>query len=89
MKSLIDYSLNEKYEKVKRLGDRLAEVDSLIDRGAFRMRRIRLIRGIASPLPLRPIFDRTRPAEGRTFCRVGIWCAYIASPPRRLSESLR
>ena len=29
MKSLIDYSLNEEYEKVKRLGDRLAEVDSL------------------------------------------------------------
>ena len=50
MKSLIDYSLNEEYEKVKRLGDRLAEVDSLIDWGAFRMRRIRLIRGIASPL---------------------------------------
>jgi len=36
MKSLIDYSLNEEYEKVKRLGDRLAEVDSLIDWGAFR-----------------------------------------------------
>ncbi|MHC1582583.1 MAG: IS5/IS1182 family transposase, partial [Candidatus Syntropharchaeia archaeon] len=36
MKSLIDYSLNEEYEKVKRLGDRLAEVDSLIDWEAFR-----------------------------------------------------
>ena len=36
MKSLIDYSLNEEYEKVKRLGDRHAEVDSLIDWGAFR-----------------------------------------------------
>ncbi len=29
----------------------------------FRMRRIRLIRGIASPLPLRPTFGRTRPIE--------------------------
>jgi len=36
MKSLIDYSLNEEYEKVERLGDRLAEVDSLIDWEAFR-----------------------------------------------------
>jgi IS5 family transposase len=36
MKSLIDYSLNEEYKKVKKLGDRLAEVDSLIDWEAFR-----------------------------------------------------
>jgi len=28
--------LKEEYEKVKKLGDRLAEVDSLIDWGAFR-----------------------------------------------------
>ena len=31
MKSLIDYSLNEEYEKVKRLGDKLADVEPLID----------------------------------------------------------
>jgi len=36
MKSLIDHSLKEEYEKVKKLGDRLAEVDSLIDWEAFR-----------------------------------------------------
>ncbi len=36
MKSLIDYSLNEEYEKVKRLGDKLADVEPLIDWGAFR-----------------------------------------------------
>ena len=36
MKSLIDYSLKEEYEKVKKLGDRLAEIDSLIDWEAFR-----------------------------------------------------
>ncbi|MHC1572951.1 MAG: hypothetical protein ACXQTJ_00650 [Candidatus Syntropharchaeales archaeon] len=35
--------MNEEYAKVKRLGDRLAEVDSLIDWDAFSMRRIRLI----------------------------------------------
>ena len=35
MKSLIDYSLKEEYEKVKKLGDRLAEVDSLIDWEVF------------------------------------------------------
>jgi len=36
MKSLIDYSLKEEYEKVKKLGDRLAEIDSLINWEAFR-----------------------------------------------------
>jgi len=36
MESLIDYSLNEEYEKVKRLGDKLADVEPLIDWGAFR-----------------------------------------------------
>ena len=36
MKSLIDYSLNEEYKKVKKLGDRLAEIDSIIDWEAFR-----------------------------------------------------
>ncbi|CAD6493828.1 MAG: hypothetical protein DIAAKJNI_00560 [Candidatus Argoarchaeum ethanivorans] len=35
MKSLIDFSLSKEYEKVKRLGDKLAQVDSLIDWGAF------------------------------------------------------
>ncbi|MHC1596043.1 MAG: hypothetical protein ACXQTO_04240 [Candidatus Syntropharchaeales archaeon] len=36
MKSLIDYFLNEEYAKVERLGDRLAQIDPLIncnDRG--------------------------------------------------------
>ena len=37
MKSLVDYSLNEEYEKVKRLGDRLAEVDSLSRSGRGNM----------------------------------------------------
>jgi len=31
--SLIDYSLNEEYKKVKRLGDMLADVEPLIDWG--------------------------------------------------------
>ncbi|RZB31468.1 MAG: hypothetical protein AEth_00647 [Candidatus Argoarchaeum ethanivorans] len=35
MKSLIDFSLSEEYERVKRLGDKLAQVDSLIDWSAF------------------------------------------------------
>ncbi|MHC1565165.1 MAG: hypothetical protein ACXQS6_02445 [Candidatus Syntropharchaeales archaeon] len=39
MKSLIDYSLNEEYAKVERLGDRLAEIDPLINWDAFSMRR--------------------------------------------------
>jgi len=37
MKSLIDYFLNEEYAKVERLGDRLAEVDPLINWDAFRL----------------------------------------------------
>ena len=36
MKSLIDHSLKEEYEKVKKLGDKLSEIDSLIDWEAFR-----------------------------------------------------
>jgi IS5 family transposase len=36
MKSLTDFALNEEYERVKRLGDRLANIESLIDWGAFR-----------------------------------------------------
>jgi len=36
MKSLTDFALNEEYRRVKRLGDRLAEIESLIDWGAFR-----------------------------------------------------
>jgi IS5 family transposase len=36
MKSLIDYSLNEEYTKVERLGDKLAEIDYIIEWEAFR-----------------------------------------------------
>ncbi|MHC1570063.1 MAG: hypothetical protein ACXQTA_03430 [Candidatus Syntropharchaeales archaeon] len=36
MKSLVDYFLNEEYAKVERLGDRLAEIDPLINWDAFR-----------------------------------------------------
>jgi len=36
MKSLTDFALNEEYKRVKRLGDRLAEIESLIDWEAFR-----------------------------------------------------
>jgi len=36
MKFLIDFSLNEEYAKVKRLGDKLADVEPLIDWEAFR-----------------------------------------------------
>ncbi len=36
MKSLTDFAFNEEYERVKRLGDRLAEIESLIDWEAFR-----------------------------------------------------
>jgi len=35
MRSLIDYSLNMEYQKVKKLCDRLAEIDSLINWEAF------------------------------------------------------
>jgi IS5 family transposase len=36
MKSIIDFALNEEYERVKQLGDRLMEIESVIDWGAFR-----------------------------------------------------
>ena len=36
MKSLTDFAFNEEYERVKLLGDRLAEIESLIDWEAFR-----------------------------------------------------
>jgi IS5 family transposase len=36
MKSLTDFAFNEEYERVKRLGDRLVEIESLIDWEAFR-----------------------------------------------------
>jgi IS5 family transposase len=36
MKSLTDFAFKEEYERVKRLGDRLAEIESLIDWEAFR-----------------------------------------------------
>ena len=36
MKSIIDFALNEEYERVKQLGDRLMEIGSVIDWGAFR-----------------------------------------------------
>jgi IS5 family transposase len=36
MKSLTDFALNEEYKRVRRLGDKLAKIESLIDWGAFR-----------------------------------------------------
>jgi hypothetical protein len=36
MKSLIDFALNEEYERVKQLGDRLMKIESVIDWEAFR-----------------------------------------------------
>jgi len=36
MKSFTDFAFNEEYKRVQRLGDRLAEIESLIDWGAFR-----------------------------------------------------
>jgi IS5 family transposase len=36
MKSLTDFALNEEYRRVQRLGDRLAEIESLIAWDAFR-----------------------------------------------------
>jgi IS5 family transposase len=36
MKSLTDFALNEEYKRVRRLGDKLAEIESLIDWEAFR-----------------------------------------------------
>ena len=36
MKSLADFAFNEGYKRVKRLGDRLVEIESLIDWEAFR-----------------------------------------------------
>jgi hypothetical protein len=37
MKSLIDFALNEEYERVRQLGDRLMEIESVIDWEAFRL----------------------------------------------------
>jgi IS5 family transposase len=36
MKSLTDFALNEEYKRVRRLGDKRAEIKSLIDWEAFR-----------------------------------------------------
>ena len=36
MKSLLDIALQKRYERVKKLGDKLSEIDSLIDWEAFR-----------------------------------------------------
>ncbi len=36
MQSLIHYAINEEYEKVEQLGDRLARIESLIDWERFR-----------------------------------------------------
>ncbi len=36
MASFIDFAFREEYERVKLLGDRLSEIDSLIDWEAFR-----------------------------------------------------
>ena len=36
MASFIDFAFQEEYQRVKRLGDKLAEIDSLIDWEAFR-----------------------------------------------------
>ena len=36
MKALTDFAFNDEYERVKHLGDRLAEIASLIDWEAFR-----------------------------------------------------
>jgi IS5 family transposase len=36
MQSLIHYAINEEYAKVERLGDRLADIEPLIDWEAFR-----------------------------------------------------
>jgi IS5 family transposase len=36
MESLIGFALNEEYKRVERLGDKLAEIESLIDWEAFR-----------------------------------------------------
>ena len=35
MKSLTDFALNEEYKRVRRLGDKLAEIESLFDWAAF------------------------------------------------------
>jgi len=36
MVSFIDFAFREEYERVKRLGDRLSEIEKLIDWEAFR-----------------------------------------------------
>ena len=36
MQSLIDYAISEEYAKVERLGDKLANIEPLIDWEAFR-----------------------------------------------------
>ncbi len=36
MASFIDFAFREEYERVKRLGDRLSEIEKLIDWEAFR-----------------------------------------------------
>jgi IS5 family transposase len=42
MSSFIDFALNEEYERVKQLGDRLMEIESVIDRGGVRL----IVRGM-------------------------------------------
>jgi IS5 family transposase len=36
MKNFVDFGLNEAYKRVERLGDRLAEIESMVDWEAFR-----------------------------------------------------
>ena len=36
MKNLTDFALNEEYKHIQRLGDKLAELESLIEWEAFR-----------------------------------------------------
>jgi len=36
MKTLMDFCLKEAYKRVERLGNRLAEIESMVDWGAFR-----------------------------------------------------
>jgi IS5 family transposase len=37
MKTFIDFALKEEYKRLQSVGNRLAEIDSLVDRKSFRI----------------------------------------------------
>jgi len=55
MKSLTDFALNEEYKHIQKLGDKLAELDTLVDWEAFRP----IVNQLITVIPYR-VGDRTQ-----------------------------